>query len=358
MSSTVKKYNYMRQQPQEVTFLNMATALSILIGIIYLIILNTLDLDTIRIIRQDRSISGSLFKYSVIFWILLFIVQYFVPKRKKISFKIVGMDLLYLLWCFYIYSLILENAIYNYNNTDETSFKTEKLNVINRDSESIRGRGSKGRDYTAYYLDTDSKDESLKRISVSNNEYYNSEQRNILYVHYYKGKLGSTFITLDIPTNSIEENLVYTKVDTEKEVLIEFMNPRHFPLFISCFLVTIFLPLAIILFYIPGHKIDIPYKTLLPIAFSPCLLSYILYLMLGWSAFVTVMTCIWLGMWSSGFLAVETRNLATNSISSIRKRIGNGGYYVLLTFLVICVCVFSFFWMDYLMDIFKNNKSI
>ncbi len=128
-------------------------------------------------------------------------MQYFIPKRRRVSFKIVGNDLLALLWCFYIYSLILESAIYKYNNTDKNSIKTEKLAIIQRDYKLSWGSNHKRGSYTymSYYIYTDSKSKDLKRIVVSDKQYSELKTKDFIYINYYKGKLGSAFTTLNVP---------------------------------------------------------------------------------------------------------------------------------------------------------------
>lgn len=348
----------MKHDPEEITFLHILAVLSIVIGIIYIILIGILDLDTVRIFQEDRSIS--LFKYSVIFWILLFTAQYFVHRKRKISFKVVGKDLLILVWCFYIYSIILENATYTYNNSDETSVKTEKLIITERDYKSSwRSSHKKGAfRQTTYYIYTDSKNKDLKRIIITSEEYSDLEIGDFVYVHYYKGKLGSAFTTLDIPTNSIEEDVVDAqvgiKVDNQKDVLIEIISHKHFLLKLTFLFLSLFVPIIIILLYIPVKKIDIAYKTFLPITFFPCLISYVLYLIAGWSAFITLMNSLWIGMWLTGFLAIEVYNLAIPQLIKLKNTIGNRGYYAVLTFVIICLCFSSFFLINYIMDIINR----
>lgn len=325
-------------------FLANLSLISPIIGIIYLVLKGLLGLEKIIVIKEDTAIQNAIWLGSSIVW-LVFLIWHF-SISKKISTKTIFNELPIVLLGFFIYTGIIINIVYTYNNQDKNLLTTDRLTIIGRDSK-VESSNVRGSSSTVYYIITNSGDKALQRIGSTKPEFSSLPIGGSIYAEYYKGKLNSPYVLLKVPDRIIDKDLV----DLEKKSFSEMIKYRHFLPLISLFLFQIFLFWFLILFWANKYFTKMSYKLLIILIFTPLLINFLIYLIEDWSESLLMLTFLWIGMASMYFLASKIYALIVSTIDKFKKAIGNIIYYTLLTLVtVVYIYVSNFVVLDYIMN--------
>lgn len=323
-------------------FLINLAIISPLVGIIYLVIKGLLGLEKITVIKEDATIQNAIWICFSIIWIIAFSNHFYLSKNKSI--KTFFNDLTVVLLGFFIYTGIIINIVYTYNNQDKNLLTTDRLTIIGSDSKA-ENNNVRGSSIRVYYIITNSGDKALQRIGSTKSEFSSLPIGGSIYAEYYKGKLNSSYVLLKMPDRIIDKDLV----DLEKKSFSQMIKYRHFLPLVSLFLFQIFLFWFLILFWADKYFTKISYKTLGILILVPLFINFLLFLMDDWIGFLLVLTFLWIGMVSMYFLASKTYAIISFRVDKFRKMIGNIIYYSLLIILTIAYFYFcNKIVMDYL----------